>query len=606
MSLISAIDSASSKHSIGENGHPQLSWGSSLEDINDQICKLFFQIVREANVQKRPHSIESRLIELIKSIHDSMVGVNVASGAGSSPMYDQHLRQLSLLYKMSAQTRDIVAGKGERDLAYAMVLIWFNAYPTLGLELARRFWNEQSERKHPFGSWKDVKYLCEFVRCRTGNDGHSLINFAVREMVAQLKTDYEIMERGKETAISLVARWVPREKSHFGWLFKKIVREMYPEIYSASKKPAEAHRYASMKLRRLLSALNRHLDTTQIKMCGQTWSEIEFNRVTSLTLSKNRLAFANTKKNKTRRSDEEDRILCAEHLKAHMEAAKSGDASARVHGKRLSVYEMVRDVMSHSAGSLPEDVKTLINLQWADNATTNGALGNIIPMVDTSASMTANNSIPLFSAIGLGIRVSECTHPAFRNRIMTFSAKPTWVNLEHCSEFTDKVYTVSKAEWGANTNFYAAMTLILNAIVENDVSPDEVASLTLAVFSDMQIDAADKEVSRNGKGTGSMTMFERVREMFEEAGLRSKYGVPYKPPHILFWNLRSTDGFPVASSTPNTTMMSGFSSVLLNAFCNKGVDALCELTPFKMLEETLDNERYAALEDIVLKAMFVK
>ena len=32
-------------------------------------------------------------------------------------------------------------------------------------------------------------------------------------------------------------------------------------------------------------------------------------------------------------------------------------------------------------------------------------------------------------AIALGILVSEVTHPDFRNRLLTFETKPSWVNL---------------------------------------------------------------------------------------------------------------------------------------------------------------------------------
>jgi ABC-type amino acid transport substrate-binding protein len=72
-------------------------------------------------------------------------------------------------------------------------------------------------------------------------------------------------------------------------------------------------------------------------------------------------------------------------------------------------------------------------------------------------------------------------------------------------------------------------------------------------------------------------------------------GQPYKPPHILFWNLRSTSGFPVLSSQKNTSMMSGFSAALLNLFCDEGMNALKSCTPWSLLLKSLDNERYSIL-----------
>ena len=57
-------------------------------------------------------------------------------------------------------------------------------------------------------------------------------------------------------------------------------------------------------------------------------------------------------------------------------------------------------------------------------------------------------------------------------------------------------------------------------------------------------------------------------------------------PHILFWNLRKTTGFPATTFTKNITFLSGYSSTLLNVFVTKGVDALREVTPFNMLTDS--------------------
>ena len=43
-------------------------------------------------------------------------------------------------------------------------------------------------------------------------------------------------------------------------------------------------------------------------------------------------------------------------------------------------------------------------------------------------------------------------------------------------------------------------------------------------------------------------------------------------------------------------MLSGFNSTLLNAMCDKGIDALKEFTPRKMLRDILAHERYDVME----------
>jgi hypothetical protein len=128
----------------------------------------------------------------------------------------------------------------------------------------------------------------------------------------------------------------------------------------------------------------------------------------------------------------------------------------------------------------------------------------------------------------------------------------------------------------------------LNAIIQSKLSPDEVQDLVLVILSDMQIDEADKHADK--------TMYDNIKNRYSDAGLRL-YGKPFNPPHILMWNLRSTNGFPCLSSQPNVSMMSGFSPVLLNVFCEKGFNALQSCTPWSIMIECLDNHRYTILHE---------
>jgi hypothetical protein len=73
-------------------------------------------------------------------------------------------------------------------------------------------------------------------------------------------------------------------------------------------------------------------------------------------------------------------------------------------------------------------------------------------------------------------------------------------------------------------------------------------------------------------------------------------GKPYKPPHILFWNLRSTSGFPALSSQQNASMMSGFSAAMLNLFCEQGIESLQACSPWSIFLKGLENDRYSIME----------
>jgi uncharacterized protein with von Willebrand factor type A (vWA) domain len=335
--------------------------------------------------------------------------------------------------------------------------------------------------------------------------------------------------------------------------------------------------------RKVLSSLNRHIDTLQIKQCEQTWSTIEFDKVTSISLSKQKKAFLNIKKNGEVRFPENlDRVQCAEHFNAHIQKAVKGETEMK--GKRVGMADFTKQALDLLRND-SEVEKDLLNSQWRDNSSQNNALGNMIAMVDVSGSMEGD---PMNVAIALGIRIAEKS--AIGKRVLTFSAKPTWVNLEPYSDFVSQVGVLKKAEWGMNTNFHAALDTILDAVIKNKMAPEDVQDMVLVILSDMQMDSGDS--------CNKQVLYDTMKAKYEAAGVRV-HGRPYKPPHILFWNLRSTSGFPTLANQPNASMMSGFSPALLNLFCEQGLDALQSCTPWSLLIRSLENERYKIMDDIL-------
>ena len=121
------------------------------------------------------------------------------------------------------------------------------------------------------------------------------------------------------------------------------------------------------------------------------------------------------------------------------------------------------------------------------------------------------------------------------------------------------------------------------------MEPEDVEGLTLAIFSDMQMDQADSS------NHDTSVLYDKIRKKYAEIGMRLK-GKPYKPPHILFWNLRSTSGFPTLSSQQNASMMSGFSPAMLSQFCEQGIESLQAASPWSIFLKGLENERYSIME----------
>ena len=492
---------------------------------------------------------------------------------------------------MIGQTRDIIDGKGECSLTYMMIYTWYQFYPELAFFAVKCLVDFGDDgQTHQYGSWKDIKYFCDYCHNQICDITHPLIQYSIHLVNAQVRKDNENLLANIDT-ISLAAKWVPREKnkiSRFGWLYESLACnyfQRYMETSNEKSKPAAVLK-CKTEYRKMLSTLNKQIDTLQIKQCGKAWADINFNAVTSVSFAKQKKAFLNVKKNGDPRfPDSEDRAVCAKHFNEHVQKAVNGETEIK--GKRVGLENFTKqaiDLLSNQQSLSYEVEKALLNSQWRDNSSQTGVLGDMIAMVDVSGSM---NGDPLNAAIALGVRIAEKSK--LGKRIITFSSTPNWVNLEGQNDFVSMVEKLQKADWGMTTNFDAALNMILDAIVETKMNPDDVEGLTLAVFSDMQMDCADT------LNHDTNVLYDRIRTKYSEAGMRV-HGKPYKPPHILFWNLRSTSGFPTLSSQQNASMMSGFSASSLNLFCEQGIESLQACSPWSLFLKSLENERYSIME----------
>jgi hypothetical protein len=449
--------------------------------------------------------------------------------------------------------------------------------------------------KHQYGSWKDIKYFCEYCKCKGCDIKNGLVQYAIQLLNDQLRKD--IASSGN---LSLASKWVPREKCQFKWIYAELATNYFSEYMATADTPVRLEKAVlkcKTEYRQMISSLNKRIDTLQIKQCGKNWSAIDFNKVTSISLGKQKKAFLNVnKKGEVRFPHDQDRIECAEHFTSRIKKAANGEVEMK--GARVGIADFAKqgNLLNHGYGSQVE--KDLLNSQWRDNSKLTGALDNFIAMVDLSGSMDGD---PKDVAIALGIRIAEKSK--LGKRVMTFSMNPKWINLEPYPDFVSQVGAVLAGEVGYNTDFHKALDLILDAIIETKMDPLDVQNMVLVMLSDMQIDEAEP-YGRANHAHQRTALFETIKQKYAAAGMRV-HGAPYKPPHILFWNLRSTGGFPSMSNEPGASMIAGFSPALLNDFCDKGMDALLSLTPWNQLVSSLSKDRYQILEDQLEQAIEV-
>lgn len=560
--LIGALDNYTSTQ-IGENGHLEHAWST---DIRERILQLSFQFTRTKDVA----SLAYPTARLITELQNEYKNGNI--------LKEVFVEYMVLLYKMIGHTRDIIDGKGEYSISYMLLNTWASVDLDLAKFALKQFVLNDNPDVHPYGSWKDIKYLYKYS---LGAD--ALVTYGIQLANEQLRRDVESENP------SLLGKWVPREKSQFAGLFSIMASDYFSNYLATAKTEqakAKALLKAKMDYRKVISNLNKKLDTTQIKQCANNWVELVPEKQTSITMHKQKQAFLNLKKNGEKRSELDDRVKCAEKFTEY--AAKASRNEVKINGKRIGLNDFTKEainLITYNKKNGPE--AQILNAQWVNNSLQTGALGKMIAMVDVSGSMDGD---PMNAAIALGIRVAEKS--MLGKRVLTFSASPTWINVEKCDNFVEMVDVIKHdSNWGMNTNFYAALNMILDAIVANKLKPDDVEDMVLAIFSDMQIDDAHDD--KNGK---METMMERIERRYSEEGIKL-WNKPFKAPHILFWNLRSTSGFPALSLQKNASMMSGFSPALLNLFCEQGLEGLQTCTPWSLFRKSLDNPRYQVLED---------
>ena len=652
VSLLDALDmhntntSNNTKKQLGENNNAEYEWSNNHREtivqyysqLNETASNNEFTMEKLRKIYRGliTESLPNPTPKLSTSGGMGVTTPNLSTSGGMGVTTPNTIPTPLIIYKLIANTRDIIAGKAIYGLTYMMISEWalHANYLTYTDPKCAHFCNTLATQalqclvlsktgEHPLGSWKDIKYFCNYwkqVSPYTLAEEDPMLQKALALVCNQLRQDAETSVTSQR---SLVAKWIPREKSNkFGWLTKMLAYRYFNEylITTPIYKSRDIGVLSSNKkkclteFRKLVASINKSLDTTQIKQCQNEWAKIDFDKgVTSITMRKQSYAFQNkTKKNKERyhniEEKEIDRNQCANHYKAYVSRCAENPKNAK--GKNVSMVDFVRSALEISNYS-NEIEKMIINSQWINSSQNTNTLENMIAMVDTSGSMESDNCKPLYSAIGLGLRVAEKS--TFGKRIMTFSATPEWVNLDDCDNFVDSVKKVRNAPWGMNTNFRAALDLILDAAIASNITPEQMEDLTLAIFSDMQIDQAmrpptyrylytDEHPDNNKENTDLDTMFEMMRKKYSLAGQKSKFSTPYPMPHILFWNLRTTDGFPNLSSTQNTSMLSGSSPNSLNLFANKGINGLREITPWSMMMESLSNSRYDEFNDIIKNA----
>ncbi len=260
-------------------------------------------------------------------------------------------------------------------------------------------------------------------------------------------------------------------------------------------------------------------------------------------------------------------------------------------------HELVAKAM-HS--DLSKEECDAIEGQWRDivaSVRKVGSLGNALPMVDVSGSMSGT---PMQVAIALGMLIAECNDGPFHDYVLTFDSTPV-LHLMRGKTFVERVREVQALPWGGSTNFQAAYNLVLQHLQEQHTAPGEEPK-DLIVLTDMGWDQAHGShhamMAAAVKTEAAETHIQIARKAFKSCGeALNGEGHGWAAPRIIVWNLRAEyKDFHATAREEGVLNISGWATSMLRVLITHGVEAL---TPLAMFHAQLQDPRYAPVRDRV-------
>ena len=136
----------------------------------------------------------------------------------------------------------------------------------------------------------------------------------------------------------------------------------------------------------------------------------------------------------------------------------------------------------------------MVNAQWNDHKKYyedmikgGSGLDRTMVLADFSGSMAGD---PLKVAASMAIMVSSILPKPWRNKFISFESRPQLLEIPEGGLY-EKLNYVLNSPWGGNTDFIAAIQLILKVGIDNKLKREEMPD-KLIVVSDMQFDSACK------------------------------------------------------------------------------------------------------------------
>ena len=446
------------------------------------------------------------------------------------------------LLKFIFYIRDPRNGLGERKLFRIFILHLFCYFD----------FNDKQEifkwvvhNLYNYARWDDLVYIISYIYEAMHNEQDyynlvPLIRYIEDYLKKTLENDLSLFE--KNAPITLLAKWMP-------------------SINTSSKETRDLacilmvdFEWSEKQYRQTLSKLRKYLKVTERQMSSNEWSEIDYEKVPSLANLRYKDAFM--------RHDEERR---KEYL------SKLSKGEAKINSSVNFPHDVVHKYSDYNyhAEDVGEYNETLEQL-WKNLKQIDG-LKDTLVVRDDSGSMISyigkTGVTALEVATALGIYCAEHCSETYKNKIISFSKYPQYLDFNNKISLHDKLDYLYEHSEVANTNIRKVFQLILKTAIDNNLKQENLPKQIL-IISDMEFD----------EGT------DYVGNPIEESQVEyKKYG--YTLPRLVFWNINGrTNTIPVTQNDMGVYLLSGFSPNVLNIL-SYGVD-----NQFEALKEELDRK----------------
>lgn len=418
-----------------------------------------------------------------------------------------------------------------------------------------------------YGRWDDLFVLI---------DGSATIDADVEKAVidaidAQFAVDLQNMKDNKP--ISLLAKWLPS------------INTSSPKTVALAKRLCKELQLSEKQYRKTLSAMRKYLNVIEQKMSAKEWKAIDYEAVPSKANLKYNAAFL--RNDETRRREflgklekGEAKINSSANFPCDIVHAYAGKVGYDYYSRSSKCT--VDPALEAMWKALPNYVKDL------DNSST-------IVVADGSGSMCCRigdgNMTALEVANSLAIYFAEKLNGEFKNKYITFSERPQYVDFSYAKSLAEKIGIALEHDECANTNVEAVFDLLLESAMSNQLKQEDIPA-NILIVSDMEFDMGTSWSNcgysyydrSNGRYSAKRNaLFESIKNKWQNAG--------YKLPRLIYWNVNSRTGtIPLTQNEMGVALVSGFSPAIANMVFSAKLD------PYEVLVDAINNPRYDAVE----------